>query len=84
MFWRIVNNCEPHELFMDLLLQGSHNTRKQNFYMHQSNQGMTGKFAFGNRLNDIIPLLCDNWLDKNVYSMKKASKTLILEEIPAK
>ena len=25
VFWRIINNCKPQELFLDLLLQGSQN-----------------------------------------------------------
>ena len=28
MFWRIINNCEPLELYMDLLIQGSHIRRQ--------------------------------------------------------
>jgi hypothetical protein len=38
MFWRIINNCKPQELFMDLLLQGSHNKRQRTFCIQQSNQ----------------------------------------------
>jgi len=36
MFWRIINNCEPQELLMDLLLQGYHNKRQK--YSTFSNQ----------------------------------------------
>ena len=84
MFWRILNNCEPQELFMDLLLQGSHNKRQHTFCIQQSNQDKAGKFSFVNRLNDIVPLLGDAWLDESEKQMKKTLKTKILEIIPAK
>jgi len=84
MFWRITNNCEPQELFMDLLLQGSHNKRQRTFFIQQSNREKVGKFSFANRLNDIIPLLSDVWLDENEKQMKKTLKTMILETVPAK
>ena len=84
MFWRIVNNCEPQELFIDLLLQGSHNKRQKIFHLQQSNMERVGKFSFANRLNDIIPLLSDSWLDESEKLMKKTLKTKILEIVPAK
>ena len=84
VFWRIVNNCEPQELFLDLLLQGSHNKRQQTFFIQQSNREKVGKFSFANRLNDIVPLLSDAWLDESEKQMKKTLKTLILETVPAK
>jgi hypothetical protein len=84
MFWRIINNCEPQELFMDLLLQGSHNKRQRTFCIQQSNQDKAGKFSFVNRLNDIVPLLGEVWLDGSEKQMKKTLKTKILEIIPAK
>ena len=84
MFWRIVNNCEPWKLFMDLLLQGSHNKRQKTFHLQQSNMERVGKFSFANRLNDIIPLLSDSWLDESESQMKKTLKTKILEFVPAK
>ncbi len=74
MYWRIVNNCEPWELFMDLLLHGSHNKQQKKFHVQQSNTKRVGKFSFANRLNDIIPLLSDSWLDKSESQMKKKSK----------
>jgi len=43
-----------------------------------------GKFSFANRLNDIIPLLSDSWLDKSEKQMKKTLKDKILESVPAK
>jgi len=84
MFWRIINNCEPLELFMDLLLQGAHNKRQGIFHLQQSNMERVGKFSFANRLNDIIPLLSDSWLDKSEKQMKKTLKDKILEIVPAK
>ena len=84
VFWRIVNNCEPQELFLDLLLQGSHNKRQQTFFIQQSNREKVGKFSFANRLNDIVPLLSDAWLNESEKQMKKTLKTLILETVPAK
>ncbi len=84
VFWRIVNNCEPQELFLDLLLQGSHNKRQQTFFIQQSNKDKVGKFSFANRLNDIVPLLSDAWLNESEKQMKKTLKTLILETVPAK
>jgi hypothetical protein len=84
MFWRIINNCEPRELFMDLLLQGAHNKRQGIFHLQQSNMERVGKFSFANRLNDIIPLLSDSWLDMSEKQMKKKLKDKILEIVPAK
>jgi hypothetical protein len=84
MFWRIINNCEPQELLMDLLLQGNHNKRQKKFHLQQSNMERVGKFSFANRLNDIIPLLSDSWLDESEKQMKKTLKTKILEIVPAK
>ena len=84
MFWRIINNCEPMELYMDLLIQGSHIRWQHIFHIKQSNTERAGKFSFSNRLNDIIPLLSDTWLDESESRMKKTLKTKILETIPAK
>jgi hypothetical protein len=84
MFWRIINNCEPRELFMDLLLHGAHNKRQGIFHLQQSNMERVGKFSFANRLNDIIPLLSDSWLDMSEKQMKKKLKDKILEIVPAK
>ncbi len=41
-------------------------------------------FSFANRLNDIIPLLSDSWLDMSEKQMKKKLKDKILEIVPAK
>jgi hypothetical protein len=69
---------------LDLLLQGSHNKRQQTFIIQQSNRKKVGKFSIAKRLNDIVPLLSDAWLDENEKQMKKTLKTLILETVPAK
>ncbi len=42
------------------------------------------KFSFTNRLNGIIPLLSDSWLDESEKQMKKTLKTEILDIVPAK
>ncbi len=42
------------------------------------------KFSFTNRLNDIIALLSDCWLDESEKQMKKTLKTKILDIVPAK
>ncbi len=57
---------------------------QQTFFIQQSNREKVGKFSFANRLNDIVPLLSDAWLDESVKQMKKTSKTLILETVTAK
>jgi len=76
------------EHFTDLgklnLLQGAHNKRQGIFHLQQSNMERVGKFSFANRLNDIIPLLSDSWLDKSEKQMKKTLKDKILEIVPAK
>jgi hypothetical protein len=59
------------EVDLDLLIQ-------------QSNIEKVGKFRFTNRLNDIIPLLSDVWLNESEKQMKKTIKTMILETVPAK
>ncbi len=69
---------------MDLLLQGSHNKRQRTFFILQSNREKVGKVCISNRLNDIIPLFSDVWLDENEKQMKKTLKTMILETVPAK
>jgi len=47
------------------------------------NMERVGKFSFANRLNDIIPLLSDNWLGESKKQMKKTLKDKILEIVPA-
>jgi len=62
------------------------NANKQQgiYHLQQSNMEIVGKFIFSNRLNDIIPLLSDSWLDKSEKQMKKTLKDKILEIVPAK
>jgi hypothetical protein len=43
-----------------------------------------GKFGFANRLNDIVPLLSEVWLDESDKQMKETLKTIILKTAPAK
>ena len=84
MFWRIVNNCEPEDLLLDLLNQGCHNERNSFFYLHPENSEKIGRFSFANRLNNILELLDDKWLDQSVETMKKTLKVVIQNNIPAK
>jgi hypothetical protein len=50
MFWRIINNCEPQELLIDLLLQGYHNKWQKIFHLQQS---ISTKILY------IVPAKCD-------------------------
>ena len=84
MFWRVINNCEPEILHLDLLNQGSYHERKGTYYMQQENSTKIGKLAFENRLNNIICLLQSSWLDESEWSMKKTLKKTVLLNIPAK
>jgi hypothetical protein len=54
------------------------------FHLQQSNMERVGKFSFTNRLNDIIPLLSDHWLDESEKQINKTLKTKILDIVPAK
>ena len=82
MFWRIINSCEPYNLYMDLLNQGAHHERNFHYYMNYFKQ--SGNFAFPNRLNDILSLLGDSWLDQSNCTVKKIVKKQVLEKVPAK
>ena len=84
MFWKIVNSCEPEDLLLDLLTQGRHNDRNSTFYLNPENSRKIGKFSFANRLNNIIEMLGDNWLDLNLEMVKKTLKIVIKNNIPAK
>jgi hypothetical protein len=64
--------------------QGSHNKWQQTFFIQKSNREKVGKFSFANRLNDIVSLLSDAWLNESEKQMKKTLKTLILETVTAK
>jgi len=83
-FWRIINNCEPEDLYLELLNQGYHHERNKTFYLHQDNTSKIGRLAFANRLNDILSLLGDSWLDLSQAIMKQMLKNIILQKIPAK
>jgi len=54
------------------------------FFIQQTNREKVGKVCFANRLNDIVPLLSDAWLNESERQMKKTLKTLILETVPAR
>jgi hypothetical protein len=41
------------------------------FYLQQTNEDRVGKISFNNRLNILIPLLCDQWLNESEPNMKK-------------
>jgi len=49
---------------MGLFLQGAHNKQHGIFHLQQSNMEGVGKVSFADRLNDVIPLLSDSWLDE--------------------
>ena len=61
-----------------------HNKRQQTFFIQQSNREKVGKFSFANRLNGIVPLLSDVWLDESEKQMRKTLKTIILETVLSK
>jgi hypothetical protein len=62
----------------------NNNKRQKIFHLQQSNMERVGKFSFTKRLNDIIPLLSDHWLDESEKQMKKTLKTKIVDIVPAK
>jgi len=80
----LVKNCESKELFLDLPLQRFHDKRQQIFYIQQSNEERVGTFSSSNRLNDIIPPVCDKLINENEASMKMILKTKILDPVLAK
>jgi hypothetical protein len=84
IFWKIINNCEPECLFLDLLTQGFHHERQKTFYLKQNNIAEIGRFSFENRLNNVLCLLGDNWLDLSQVSVKRMLNDIILQNIPAK
>jgi hypothetical protein len=81
-FWTIIISFELQELFIDL--QGSHNKQQQTYLIQQSNTEKIEKFSFANRLNNIVPLLSDVWLDESGKQMKKTLKTIVLVTVPTK
>jgi hypothetical protein len=68
---------------LDLLTQGSHHERTQTFHMRQNHNGHIGKLAFKNRLNNILRLLGDKWLDQCQVRVKKLLCDTIRQKIPA-
>jgi hypothetical protein len=84
IFWKIINNCEPECLFLDLLTQGFHHEPQKTFYLKQNNIAEIGRFSFENRLNNVLCLLGDNWLDLDQVSVKRMLNDIILQNIPAK
>ncbi len=67
-----------------LLTQGFHHERQKTFYLKQNNIAEIGRFSFENRLNNILCLLGDNWLDLSQVSVKRMLNDIILQNIPAK
>ena len=84
IFWRIINNCEPDCMYLDLLTQGSHHERTQTFHLRQNHNGNIGKLAFENRLNNILCLLGDKWLDQSQVTVKKFLYDTIKQKVSAK
>jgi hypothetical protein len=95
IFWKIIYNCEPECLFLDLFTQGFHYERQKTFYLKQNNIGKTfylkqnnigliGRFSFENRLNNALCLLGDNWLDLSQVYVKRMLEEIILQNIPVK
>ncbi len=84
IFWKIINNCEPGCLFLDLFTQGFHYERQKTFYLKQNNIAEIGRFSFENRLNNVLCVLGDNWLDLSQVSVKRMLNDTILQNIPAK
>ena len=84
LFWRIVNSCEPYDLFMDLITQGQHLSRTSTFHMQLVASSKAGTFSFSNRLNDSLSLMGDKFLDMSEYAMKKTTKNIISSLVPAK
>ena len=51
VFWRVINNCEPENLLLELLTQGVHDERNKTFYLQQNNNAKIGRWSFESRLN---------------------------------
>ncbi len=84
-FWRVINNCEPENLLLELLNQGVHHEcNKTFFYLQQNNNAKIERWSFENRLNNILSLLGDKWLDQSQTAVKKMLNNIIKENIPAK
>jgi hypothetical protein len=84
MFHRIMNNCEPENLYLELLSQGFHHSRKKTFYIQQTNRENVGKLSFEKRLNQILCVLGEDWLDQIQNIVKSLLHNIIVEKIQAK
>ena len=83
-FWRILSNCEPLDLYLGLLCRGHHNERSRTFYLRTDNVERIGKQCFENRLNEVVHLLGDEWLDHRPDTVKKELHKVISLKVPAK
>jgi hypothetical protein len=84
VFWRIFTSCEPECLFLELLNQAIHHERNKTFYLQQNNIGKVGRLSLENRLNNILSLIGDKWMDQSLTTVKKMLNDIIIENIPAK
>jgi hypothetical protein len=67
-----------------LLNQGVNHERNKTFYLQQNYNAKIGSWSFKNRLNNILSLLGNKWLDHNQTSVKKVLRNIIKEDIPVK
>ncbi len=68
----------------NLRLQFKNVKWQQTFHLRLPNRERVGPFSFSNRLNDIIPLFREKWLNVNEPNIKMILKTKILETFLAK
>ena len=52
--------------------------------MRQNNSQNIGKLSVENRLNDILCLLGDKWLDQSQVTVKRMLNEIIKRNVPAK
>jgi hypothetical protein len=71
-------------ILFNFLNQGVYHERNKTFYLQQNNNAKIGRWSFENRLNNILSLLGDKWLDENQTAVKKMLNNIIKENIPAK
>ena len=83
VFWKVINYCEPESILLDLLI-GFHHDQTKTFYLRQNNSQNIGKLSFENRLNDILCLLGDKWLDQSQVTVKRMLNEIIKRNVPAK
>ncbi len=70
----LTHDCKPDNLLLGLLNQGVHHERNKTFYLQQNNNSKIGRWSFKNRLNNILSLLGDKWLDQSQTGVKKMWK----------